>query len=150
MMFRAMKLAYRELIDNPSKQVPFWMLVGFLPTFALARFIVHNFPGVFLQISGTHIHHFAYGIFVLSVTGFVSLILSHPTKLVRQILAIFYGVGLALSFDEFGMWLHLVDRYDIELSEYIMAAIIIFLVGVVYGVDFFRHVHRISTKRRRS
>ena len=99
--------AYRELILNRRKQIPFWILVGFLPTFVISRLLVHNYPDVFMQVYGVHVHHFTYGIFVLAIVGFISLVWNN---LSRTILAILYGVGLSLSFDEFGMWLRLSDN----------------------------------------
>src|SRR5262245_52482027 len=109
----ALKYAYNELIHNRRKQIPFWILAGFLPTFLAARFVVDKAPGLFLQVSGTHVHHFTYGIFVLALTGFVSLAWPRASRLW---LAIAYGVGLALSFDEFGMWLHLTSNYHLDQS----------------------------------
>lgn len=108
---KALGYAYRELISNPSRQVPFWILAGFLPTFLISRLIVDTSPGLFLEVHGTHVHHLTYGIIVLAITGFVSLV--WPT-VPRPVLAAIYGIGLALAFDEFGMWLHLTDNYDIK------------------------------------
>lgn len=142
----ALRFAYRELIAKRWRQIPFWVLVGFLPTFIIARSIVDNAPGVFLRVGGTHVHHFTYGIFVLAVTGFVSLVA--PGRW-RSLLAVVYGVGLALAFDEFGMWLHLTSNYRIDQSEDAMVAILVFLVFVVYGIDLLRRaLHYIRPPKR--
>jgi hypothetical protein len=133
---KALTAAYRELIAEPSRQIPFWILVGFLPTFLAARFIVDASPGLFIVVHGVHVHHFTYGIIVLALTGFVTLIL--PQHLPRMLLAIFYGVGLALSFDEFGMWLNLTANYHIDQSEDVMVSILVFLVSIVYGLEIIR------------
>jgi len=144
-VFKAFGFAYHELIGSRSRQIPFWMLAGFLPTFLAARFIVDKEPGLFLQVHGTHVHHFTYGIIVLALTGFVSLVLPQPP---RRAFAIAYGLGLALAFDEFGMWLHLTNNYSIDTSEDVMVGILVFLVFLVYGIDLVRRaLHYLRPKR---
>ncbi|HSW99676.1 MAG TPA: hypothetical protein VLH38_01430 [Patescibacteria group bacterium] len=138
-ILKALNFAYHELIAKRSRQIPFWILCGFLPTFLIARFIVDTSPGLFLAVHGTHVHHFTYGIIVLAATGFASLVWE---KASRTALAIVYGIGLALSFDEFGMWLHLTDNYNIDQSEFVMVGILVFLVIIVYGVGIARRAIR--------
>ncbi len=139
--------AYRELVLNRRKQIPFWVLVGFLPTFVSARLFVAHFPYLFLHVRGTHVHHFIYGFFVLSVIGFIAI----TTDRGRRVQAFVYGVGLALAFDEFGMWIRLTDHYNIDASEDAIAWIFAFLVFLVYGIGIIRrawpYMHR--TIRRR-
>ena len=91
------------------------VLVAFLFTFATSRILVYlimsrRIPDLFLHVGGTHIHHLNYGIFLLAGVG-AYLLFRHSTKPPQLLLAILYGVGLALTFDEFGMWLHLNDQY---------------------------------------
>ena len=91
------------------------VFVAFIVTFALARSTVilmsigrlHDY---FLRFGQTHIHHLNYGIFILSGLG-AYLIFARPDSRGLARAAILYGVGLALTFDEFGMWLHLDDIY---------------------------------------
>lgn len=147
LILKPLKYAYRELVANRVRQIPFWVLVGFLPTFIAARLIVHNMPGLFLEVRHVHIHHFAYGIFVLAIVGFISLVSTIPSR----ILAVFYGVGLALAFDEIGMWVQLTDNYNIEQSEDVMVAILVFLVFLTYGIGILRRAwpYMKKTIRRR-
>lgn len=72
--------------------------------------MTRDIPDLYLHIGGTHIHHLNYGIFLLSLVGAV-LLFTTPTKKWLSAVAIAYGVGLALTFDEFGMWLHLGGSY---------------------------------------
>ena len=67
-------------------------------------------PDFFLHLGGTHVHHLNYGIFLLSGTG-AYLLFAPPETLRRRVAAILYAIGLALTFDEFGMWLHLGGGY---------------------------------------
>lgn len=136
---KALRYAYQQLIMHPSKQVPFWILAGFLPTFLISRLIVDKSPSLYLSVHGTHVHHLTYGIIVLAITGFISLVMPNVP---RRAVAAVYGVGLALAFDEFGMWLHLTANYNIETSIDVMVGILVFLVIVVYGVEIARSVGR--------
>jgi hypothetical protein len=89
--------------------------VAFLLTFIASRALVilimtRKVPDLFLHMGGTHVHHLNYGIFLLSTVAGVLLFVSLNEKQ-RGVCALFYGVGLALTFDEFGMWLHLGGSY---------------------------------------
>jgi hypothetical protein len=128
----ALSYANRQLIAQPSKQIPFWILAAFLPTFLVSRFIVDTSPGLYLAVKGTHVHHLTYGIIMLAITGFISLVWP---RVPRRTLAVAYGFGLALAFDEFGMWLHLTSNYNLDVSEDVMVGILVFLVFVVYGIE---------------
>ena len=91
------------------------VLFSFLLTFIAARILVYcimarAIPDLFVHIGGTHVHHLNYGVFLLSVVG-AYLLFIHPTGRGLNIAAVAYGLGLALTFDEFGMWLHLGGGY---------------------------------------
>lgn len=90
-------------------------LVAFLLTFVAARIIVflimaRTIPDLYVHLGGTHIHHLNYGIFLLSGLG-AYLIFRRPSRRGRGMAAAIYGVGMALTFDEFGMWVHLGGSY---------------------------------------
>jgi hypothetical protein len=147
MILKPFNYAFQELIMNRRKQIPFWVLAGFLPTFLMARFLVAQFPGLFLHVRGTHVHHFIYGFFVLAIIGFISILSERG----RRIQAFVYGVGLALAFDEFGMWMHLTNNYSIDTSEDALAWIFAFLIFLVYGIGMIRralpHMKRLRPGR---
>lgn len=87
----------------------------FVLTFVAARVIVyaimsHKLPDLFLYIGGTHVHHLNYGIFLLCGVG-AYLLFARPAGVRLRIAAVLYAIGLALTFDEFGMWLHLGGGY---------------------------------------
>lgn len=91
------------------------VLTVFLAMFASARVLVflimdHRLPDLYFFVGGTHVHHLNYGIFLLSAVGAV-LLFARPGDRLREALAVLYAIGLALTFDEFGMWLHLHDGY---------------------------------------
>lgn len=90
-------------------------LFGFLLTFILSRSVVflimsHSIPNLYFFLQGTHVHHLNYGIFLLSgVCGYA--LFARPAGRAAEIAALIYGVALGLTFDEFGMWLHLGGSY---------------------------------------
>lgn len=92
------------------------VFLSFLLTFVIARALVilimtRRIPDFFLHARGTHIHHLNYGIFILSVVGAVFVFVAAPSDKLRKFFALLYGFGMALTFDEFGMWLHLGGSY---------------------------------------
>jgi hypothetical protein len=92
------------------------VFLSFLLTFITARVLVilimtRRIPDLFLHAHGTHIHHLNYGIFILSAVGALLVFVTRPSDKLRKLCALFYGFGMALTFDEFGMWLHLGGGY---------------------------------------
>jgi hypothetical protein len=67
-------------------------------------------PDLYLHIKETHVHHLNYGIFLLSAVGGY-LLFRRPTGRQLNILTVLYGIGMGLTFDEFGMWIHLGGSY---------------------------------------
>jgi hypothetical protein len=147
-IFRPIQYAFRELIYSRRHQIPFWVLLGFLPTYAVARYLVHHNPNLFLNVHHVHVHHFTYGFFVLAIVGFISL----QTTRWRNLQAALYGFGLALAFDEFGMWVRLADNYSIRASQNAMIAILVILIILVYGIGVARraapHAKRLNRRHR--
>lgn len=91
------------------------VLEVFILTFATSRILVllimtHRMPDLYLHVGGTHVHHLNYGIFMLSGVGAL-LLFARPTGLFEDFCAVLYAIGLGLTFDEFGMWLHLGGPY---------------------------------------
>jgi hypothetical protein len=67
-------------------------------------------PNLFLFLQGTHVHHLNYGIFLLAGVGAYTLF-RRPDGRPAEGAALVYGLAMALTFDEFGMWLHLGGSY---------------------------------------
>jgi len=91
------------------------VLVTFILTFIVTRVLVslimsRRMPDFYLHLGGTHVHHLNYGIFLLAGVG-AYLLFCRPIGRNLEIAAIIYGSGMALTFDEFGMWLHLGGPY---------------------------------------
>ena len=91
------------------------VLLTFLLVFSGARIstfliMARRIPDLYVHLGGTHIHHLNYGIFILSAVG-AYLLFARPSGRGRTVASVLYGFGLALTFDEFGMWLHLGGGY---------------------------------------
>jgi hypothetical protein len=91
------------------------ILVSFVLTFIAARVTVflivsRRIPDIYLHLGGTHIHHLNYGIFLLTGIG-AYLLLMRPAGSRLITAACIYGVGTGLTFDEFGLWVHLGGGY---------------------------------------
>src|SRR5664279_2376367 len=90
-------------------------LFSFIVTFVLSRICVFlimadEMPNLYFFMHGTHVHHLNYGIFLLATVGGYS-VFQRPTGRPAEITALLYGVAMGLTFDEFGMWLHLGGSY---------------------------------------
>jgi hypothetical protein len=90
-------------------------LFGFALTFIISRGMVflimsRRIPNLFLFLQGTHVHHLNYGIFLLAFVGGYALF-CRPNGRSAELAAIAYGFAMGLTFDEFGMWLHLGGSY---------------------------------------
>jgi hypothetical protein len=101
-----------------GRRVAVRTLTAFIATFAVLRTItavIHFqlFPhGPFRNLvtrSGLHIHHLFWGILLLMATGFAALATRDPKWHLR--IALVFGVALALTLDEFALWLRLADVY---------------------------------------
>ncbi len=111
-----------------------WVLLAFVVTFLAARILVllimtHRIPDLYLHLGGTHVHHLNYGIFLLSGVG-AYLLFVRPTGGNEEFAAAIYGIGLALTFDEFGMWLHLGGPYW-QRASFDAVVIIAALLGLI-------------------
>jgi hypothetical protein len=87
----------------------------FLLTFIASRLLVilimgRMIPDLFLHMGQTHVHHLNYGIFLLCTVAGI-LLFYQLSERERWWCAVAYGFSLALTFDEFGMWLHLGGGY---------------------------------------
>ena len=113
------------------------VLVVFLITFTVLRILIflimsRRLPDMFVYIGGTHVHHLNLGIFLLSVVG-AYLLFGRPKEQKAGWVAVLYGVGLALTFDEFGMWLHLGGGYWQRASFDAVTVVAGFLVLMAFG-----------------
>jgi hypothetical protein len=90
-------------------------LLAFVLTFIASRTMVllimaRRIPNLYFFLHHTHVHHLNYGIFLLAAVGAYLLFRVRTSHALRRA-AFAYGIAMALTFDEFGMWLHLGGSY---------------------------------------
>lgn len=126
-----------RLKPHPDKSIPFIIFLSFLSAFLVSRLITTFAPSFFIPIRGEHIHHFAYGIILLSLIGFISI--SYPlSRSGRLRLSLFYGLSLGLAFDEFAMWLYLDDVYKSRVTYDAVLVIALIMLNFIYFSDFWK------------
>ena len=118
-----------EIVDKG--ELPALLLVlSFGATFGLTRFITHSIRSERFSWLGnveagdTHIHHLVWGICLLLVAGLLAIAVQPPLEVV----AIVFGIGAALTLDEFALWLHLDDVYWSEQGRQSIDAVIVFAI----------------------
>ncbi len=102
-------------LTPPRRHLARLVFTAFLVTLIASRTVVilimtRRLPDLFLHLGGTHVHHLNYGIFLLSTVAGI-LLFAQINNALRTVCAIIYGISMALTFDEFGMWLHLGGSY---------------------------------------
>ena len=103
----------REKFEHSEAGLYFYLVFpiafAFLLTFVGARILNTINPDLYIPFgkSGFHVHHFAYGFFILAISGYLALIHNGPRA--KFLIALLHGFGLGLAFDEFGIWLRLKD-----------------------------------------
>jgi hypothetical protein len=123
-------------------------LFGFILTFILARAFVflimaREMPNMYFFMQGTHVHHLNYGIFLLAVVGGYG-VFRRPVGRSAEITALLYGIAMALTFDEFGMWLHLGGSYwqRASVDAVIVVAAIMALCAYMRSIEHYEARHR--------
>jgi hypothetical protein len=147
--------------DRPRRRM-FIASVSFLITFAGVRLLVHLIvenrgPFGWVVVKGHHIHHLVWGILILLFVGYgwlLDLGRSHSPMsiLLSRLMSISYGVGAALTLDEFALWLNLEpDAYWSRAGRLNVDAVILFgaiLATGAWGAPFFSGMTRMWSKRR--
>src|SRR3989449_9524597 len=101
------------MLPSNTRPLARLVLLSLMLTFVTARLVsilitLHRMPNIYLHVRDTHVHHLNYGIFLLAGVGAYLLFSPGPAA---PAAAVVYGIGLGLTFDEFGMWLHLNGDY---------------------------------------
>jgi len=146
--------------DRPRRRM-FIASVSFLITFVGIRILVYrivNHEGHFqwVIVRGHHIHHLVWGILMLLLVGYgwlLDLGRSHTPLSIffSRLMSVGYGVGAALTLDEFALWLDLQpDAYWSSTGRLSIDAIIVFgaiLAVSAWGAPFFRGLQLMWGKR---
>src|SRR3954447_12281797 len=109
-----------------------WIVLSYLSTFLVTRLVtraIRTGRGPFrnASVGGGHLHHEGYGIFLLLGTGLVQLTY-RPGPPWLYLVAALFGVGAALTLDEFALWLRLDDVYWSREGRSSVDAVLVALV----------------------
>jgi hypothetical protein len=122
-------------------------LFSFIVTFVLSRVFVFlimadEMPNLYFFVRGTHVHHLNYGIFLMATVCGYS-VFRRPTGRKAEITALLYGVAMGLTFDEFGMWLHLGGSYwqRASVDAIIVVAAVLAFIAYAAAIRSFESRH---------
>jgi hypothetical protein len=142
---------HERIPDRPRRRL-FVASVSFFLTFAGVRAVVyavlHNIPPFhfIIQPSGRHVHHLVIGILMLLFVGYgwladIGTGVDDSSILVSRLMSILYGVGAALTLDEFALWLNLRDVYWSPQGRSSIDAVILFgafMAASAWGAPLFQ------------
>ncbi len=115
-------------------ELQFIITVSFLTAFTISRAIVvaagESKPSLELWVGNYHVHHFFFGLLLLSISGWISLVESQ--KRYKKISAMLYGGGLGLLIDEIGLLLTWGNYWATQSYIFSIIVIFIFLSIILY------------------
>src|SRR5450755_85884 len=128
-------LLHQHIADRPRRRL-FLASVSFFLTFAIVRGMVfcirHQIPPFhYIIMNGRHIHHLVPGILILLAVGYGWLCefgtgSDSSSILASRLMSLLYGVGAALTLDEFALWLNLKDVYFVREGRSSIDAVVLF------------------------
>jgi hypothetical protein len=145
------ELFHLHVRDRPKRRL-LLAAIGFFVTFAVARAMAYAAyrsvgPFQYVYINGTHIHHLVWGILLLLAVGFCWLIevgtgARSSSLMASRLMSLLYGVGAALTLDEFALWLNVQEgvywtRRDLASLDAVILFGAVLLIGI-WGRDFLK------------
>lgn len=129
-----------------SKIPALTVAAAFILTAAGARLFSVILPWFHWEpIPGMHIHHYVYGIFILTVAGYLALVFKGDRATLW--IALLYGLGVGLTFDEFGMWLNPPFQRGVRWSTSGLAIVVVALVLAALTPVLYRRQRRSASLR---
>lgn len=155
-----LRTLYRQHFAEPKRERLFLSSLSFFAMFATIRAITHAIhsgeggPFHFIIIRGVHVHHLVIGILLLLGVGYLWLTQvdvgeSPLHRRLSRLTAVLYGIGAALTLDEFALWLDLEDVYWTPQGRLSIDVVILFgsMLSIgLWGGSFLRAVARRSIR----
>src|SRR6201996_5936744 len=126
---------HQTIADHPHRRM-FLASVSFFITFLAVRVLVasiqhHIGPFQYVTMGGRPLHHLVWGILILLGVGYGYLnevgSLPSPSSIFwSRLFSILYGVGAALTLDEFALWLNLANVYWSPQGRESIDAVVLF------------------------
>jgi hypothetical protein len=153
------RLLHEHIADRPRRRL-FLASVSFFLTFAIVRGMVfcirHQIPPFhYIIMNGRHIHHLVPGILILLAVGYGWLCefgtgSDASSIFASGLMSLLYGVGAALTLDEFALWLNLEDVYFVRAGRSSIDAVVLFgsLLAIGgWGAPLFAALAKRGTKK---
>lgn len=150
---------YRRHFSETRRERVFLASLSFFVTFAIVRALTHAIragrgPFHNVQMGGRHIHHLVWGITLLLLVGYGWLMqvgtgMAATSAWMGRGMALLYGIGAALTLDEFALWLNLADVYWSREGRESVDAVLLFgslLSAGIWGGPFLRTLTRESLR----
>ena len=144
-----LRSVYKERFKSRAQEQLFLASFGFFVAVLVVRGVtvaIHYDVGPFhdVEMHGRHIHHLVWGILLLLSMGYARL-LATENRWVENVESMLFGVGAALTLDEFALWLNLRDVYWLREGRESFEAMGLFgglLATGLFGGSFFAGVGR--------
>lgn len=127
---------YRKHVAESRRERLLLASLAFSLSFAIIRVLTHAIragrgPFHNVQVGTHHIHHLVWGILLLLLVGYGWLLQAGTgqgsgSRWAGRIMSVLYGVGSALTLDEFALWLNLEDVYWERQGRASIDAVILF------------------------
>lgn len=127
-----MTSTYVDLVERTSRGPLFWLFLCLLVTFLVTRVVTRRIRAGSTglknwNVGGVHVHHQVFGIAAVLIAGSLEFSFS-PGAPWRELLAGMFGAGVALTLDEFALWLYMDDVYWTEAGRRSLDAIFVALL----------------------
>ena len=139
-MLYLIKLTFTKL-KHSQRLTQFLVLISFLISFVIIRQITSlQKEGILPNQQGSlHIHHLVPGILLILISGYNGLSFWSKST-IRWTMSILFGIGAALTIDEFALWLYLKDVYWYKEGRQSIDAII-FTTAILIIVSLISEAH---------
>jgi hypothetical protein len=124
--------AREKIKERPSLSI--LALVSFIASFIIARAFTTLNPTTSLIIGGYHVHHFWFGLAMLTIGGWIGI--SYQSERIDRLAAIIFGAGGGLVGDEIGLLLTL-EEYWTEIT-YSLVIVFVALAAVLILINRYR------------
>jgi CRP-like cAMP-binding protein len=150
--------AWGDRLKSWAREPAFLMLAGFLAAFLGARTMVHYIVShhkektmfALRHVEGfenpVHIHHFNYGLILVTITSLLSFFPAFRQHI--RTLALIFGVGAGLIFDEFGLIWNFNPDYYQAISWIAVALVTLVLAQLAFRREAWtRRLRRIAHRK---
>src|SRR5207244_10054360 len=121
----------REIPRGPFRHgLTFIATLAFVVSFFGSRLFATLFPTTVVMQGGIHLHHFWYGIALISVAGWMGI--AWRNERLYRLYAVLYGLGAGFVGDEVGLLLTF-NNYQSELTYlFFVAAISLVIIATLF------------------